>query len=87
MLFYVLLGLLLVLTGVAGLQFTYLYYLGRFDTERKKHLRHLERRCLDLSERLAKAESRLAQQDELLQSAYPEMFREEEVWADVIDER
>ena len=87
MLLYVLIGLVLALTGVAGLQFTYLYYLGRFDSERKKHIRHLERKCSDLSARLSKAETRLSQQDELLQAAYPEIFREDEAWADVIDER
>ena len=87
MLFYVLIGLLLVLTGVAGLQFTYLFYIGRFDIERKKHVRHLERKCKQLSERLEKAERRISRQNELLESAYPEFLAEDDAWADVIEDR
>jgi hypothetical protein len=87
MLLYGLIGLSFVLVGVAGLQFTYLFYIGRLDNERKKHVRHLERKCRGLTERLEKAEIRIAEQDALLGAVFPETGVEDEAWADVIEDR
>ena len=86
MLFYALIGSSLVLLGIAGLQFTYMFYLERLHGERKKHITVLERKCIDLGERLKKAESRLASQQDLIDAAYPELGEKED-WADLIEER
>lgn len=83
----VLIGLSLVLLGIVGLQFTYMFYLDRLHLERKKHLHGLERKCGQLSERLKLAEDRLAEQDRLLETAYPGLRKDDEVWADVIEDR
>ena len=85
MLLYILIGLSLVLVGIAGLQFTYMFYLDRLHLERKKHIQGLERKCLQLNERLTRAENRIAEQDVLLEAAG--ISRGEEVWADVIEDR
>ena len=87
MLLYVLIGSSLVLLGIAGLQFTYMFYLDRLHIERKKHIHGLERKCNNLTERLEHAEQRLAEQDALLETAYPGMRKDDEVWADVIEDR
>lgn len=76
MLMYVLIGLCLVLVGVTGLQFTYLAYVDRLNRERRKYLQALESKYAVLSERLAKAEHRLAEQAESVES-----------WAEVIEDR
>jgi hypothetical protein len=81
---YSLIGISLVLLGIAGLQFTYLFYMDRLYRERKKYLQLLERKCADLTERLAAAEIRLSEQDALLESV---RGVEQEAWADVIEER
>jgi hypothetical protein len=86
MLFYALIGSSLVLLGIAGLQFTYLFYLDRIDKERKKHISVLERKCIDLTGRLRDAEERLAEQEDLISAGYVEGIREEE-WADLLEER
>jgi hypothetical protein len=85
MLLYGLICLSLALVGIAGLQFTYLFYLDRVDRERKKLVHDLESECRRLSSRLGRAEERLAEQDAML-SRYIEDAGEE-VWADLIDER
>jgi hypothetical protein len=87
MLMFVLIGLSLVLTGVAGLQFTYLFHIDRMTRERRKHLKVLEQKCVRLTQRLEAAEARLREQDELLEAAYPGLRKGDEVWADVIEER
>jgi hypothetical protein len=88
MLEYVLIGISLVLLGVAGLQFSYLFYLERLDRERKKHVRYLERENRRLSDELAAAEDRLAEQAAMLEQVYPEyVLGDEETWADVIEDR
>lgn len=87
MLSIVLIGLSLVLIGVVGLQFTYMFYLDRVHRERKKHIRALERKCDDLTFRLEEVEVQLAEQDKLLETAYPGMRKDDEVWADVIEDR
>lgn len=87
---YVLICLCLSLTGVAGLQFFYMIYLERIDRERKKRVNELERRARHLAERLEDAELRISEQNKLLESAYDGSggeTGEEEIWADVIEER
>lgn len=87
MLLYSLIGLSLVLLGVCGLQFMYMFYIERVFNERKNYLRTLEGKNRDLRERLAAAERRVAEQHELLQSTYPDIDKEDEIWADVIWDR
>ena len=83
MLMFVLIGVLFVLIGIAGLQFTYLFYFDRIDRERKKHIHDLEDRSRRLAERLETAERRIEEQDKILDDA----GIESEVWADVIEDR
>lgn len=87
MLPFVLIGLSLVLLGIVGLQFMYLFYLDRVYRERKKYLQFLEHRSAQLTEQLRAADKHIAEQNELLEAAYPEMKMKDEVWAEVIDER
>ncbi|MBK8466592.1 MAG: hypothetical protein IPL32_12240 [Chloracidobacterium sp.] len=87
MLVFVLIGLSLVLVGVVGLQFTYMYYVERMYSERRKHMQALERRAEDLKTELETARKHLFEQNELLKTAYSETRKPEEVWADVIEER
>ena len=82
---YVLIVLLLVLVGVAGLQFTYLFYADRLDIERRKHLRDLERRAKELRSQLDVAEQKIAEQHALLERLVPEYIAEDDVWSDVIE--
>ena len=82
---YVLIGLSLALLGIAGLQFTYLFYLDKVDKERRKLIHKLESDCRRLSGRLSDAEAKIAEQEELLCRFRSESG--EEVWADIIDER
>lgn len=84
---FVLIGLSLVLLGVVGLQFTYMFYVERMYTERRKHMRTLERKAEELTGKLETAQQRLLEQDELLKTAYPELRNTEEAWADVIEDR
>ncbi len=84
--FYVLIGLCLSLTGVAALQMTYMFYLDRLDRERKKRLHQLEIECRKLTAQLAEARSEIAMKNNMLAAAFPE-FGDEEVWADVLDDR
>lgn len=87
MLVFVLLGLSLVLLGVVGLQFMYMFYADRMHAERRKHIHTLERKNEVLSQQLDAAQIQLAEQDELLKAAYPELQKDDESWAEVIDER
>ena len=84
---YVLIGLSLSLAGVAGLQFFYMAYLERLDREHKKRIRELERHSKYLSSKLHDAETRIAEQKILLESFFDEFEDEEDVWADVIEDR
>ena len=86
MLTYFLIGLVLVLTGVAGLQFTFMFYIERMDLERKKYLRELERRSENLATRLRAAEECIAEQDAFIDKVSPISSIESEAWADVIDD-
>lgn len=87
MLVFVLIGLSLVLLGVVGLQFTYMFYVERMNAERRKHMQTLEHRAEQLTERLEAAQIQLAEQNEMLKAAFPESGKAEEIWADVIEER
>lgn len=86
MLLFLLIGLSLALAGVAGLQFMYLFYLDRLDKERKKRLHELERRCANLTNRLSRADDRIAKQNEMLEALNLKTGRDEEAWADLIEE-
>lgn len=86
MLMYFLIGLSLVLVGIVGLQFSYLFYVDRLYRDRRTYLRGLERRHARLAERLEAAERRIADQNDLLEAIYPELGRDEEVWAEVIED-
>ena len=81
MLTYFLIGLSLSLFGLAGTQFFYLNYLERIDRSRKKHIRALEQNCRNLTVRLDKAETRIAEQAGLLEP----YLTEEETWAEIIE--
>lgn len=87
MLMYALIGLSLVLVGIVGLQFTYLFYVDRVYRERRRYLQDLEKRHRRLTERLEAAERRIAEQNDLLETIYPELGRDDEAWAEVIEER
>ena len=86
MLIYILITLCLALTGVAGFQLTYMFYLDKLDKERKKRIHDLELKCKNLSARLSDAEERLEQQSRMLDALYNDMV-DAEHWADVIDDR
>ncbi len=91
MMLYVLIGLSLSLTGVAGLQFFYMIYLERIDREQKKRIHELERHCKFLNARVLESEAKIKEQTNLLESIFDEFGEdensEEEVWADVIEDR
>lgn len=87
MLMFFLIGLSLVLVGIVGLQFSYMFYVDRMYRERRSYLRDLERKYARVSELLAAAERRVAEQYDLLETIYPDLGKEDEVWADVIEER
>ena len=78
---YALIGISLVLLGIAGLQFTYMFYIDRVYHERKKYLQELQQKCVHLSEQLERAEKKIAEQDAKL-STFSE--KDDEAWADVI---
>jgi hypothetical protein len=86
MLIYILITLCLALTGIAGFQLTYMFYLDKLDKERKRRIHDLELRCKSLSARLNDAEERIEQQNQMLDALYTEMD-DAEHWADVIDDR
>lgn len=85
MLVYGLIGLSLALSGTAIILFMYLAYLDRVEKEHKKYIVHLEAKCRRLSRKLDEAETQIAEQSKLLGEFYE--CEEEEVWADVIDDR
>jgi hypothetical protein len=87
MFIFALIGLSLVLLGIAGLQFSYLFYIDRLYRERQKHVQALERKCSNLTDKLDAAESKIREQKELLASMCLENRTDDEAWADVIEER
>ena len=86
MLMYALIGLSLVLLGIAGLQFTYLFYVDGLYRDRKHYIQTLEHKYADLNRKLVEAESIIAEQSELL-AVSAEPGQEDEAWADVIGDR
>ena len=85
MLVYALIGLCLVLVGIAGFQFSYLFVADRFQKERQKHLDKLEHRCAELTAQLDAADQVIAEQAARLETYG---FKpDDEAWADVIEER
>jgi hypothetical protein len=86
MIMFALIGLSLILVGIVGLQFTYLFYVGRIYGERRKYLQSLEQRHARLIEQLKAAEKHIAEQDKLLERLNPELVADDEAWADVIEE-
>jgi hypothetical protein len=86
MMWYVLIGLSLSLACVAGLQFFYMLYLERISDERKKRIYELERHSKQLAKRLSEAEHQITDQNEILENMFDEQ-EEEEIWADVIEDR
>lgn len=85
MMLYILICLSLSLAGVAGLQFFYMIYLERINREQKKRIYELERHSKHLAARLGETERQIAQQNEILETMLNS--EEEEVWADVIEDR
>lgn len=86
MLLYFLIALSLSLTGVAGLQLMYTFYLDRLDKERKKRIHELEHQCKHLKHLLDDAEATIAEHERLISELYPGI-EDEEAWADVIGDR
>ncbi len=86
MLMYLLILLSLVLTGIVGLQFTYLFYIDRIYKERRKYLKDLEQKSSLLAKRLDEAERRIAEQNDVLIAVYPDYTPEDDSWADLIEE-
>lgn len=86
MLDVILIGISLVLVGIAGLQFSYMFYLDRLHRDRKNHVRHLESSNARLAERLEAAEQQIADQTALLERFCPEYVADEESWAEIIEE-
>lgn len=84
---YALIGLSLALAGLAAMQFLYLIYLDRMGREYKKRINELENQTKYLSGQLHDAEQEITEQNELLEAFYENAEEEEDVWADVIDER
>jgi hypothetical protein len=84
MMMYVLICLSLTLAAIAGLQLLYVSFLKRMDGVHKKEIVELERKNKYLQFRLEEADREIASQHKLLEVAYDE---NEEVWADVIDDR
>lgn len=85
MLMYFLIALSLVLVGIVGLQFFYMFYIERLYHQRRSYMMELEKKYAAVKERLASAERRVGERDEMLAAAYPEYNPDDEVWADVID--
>jgi hypothetical protein len=84
MLVYALIVLSLSLAGAAALQMMYMIYLERMDAERKKRVHELERRCIDLDDRLQRALERVKRQERILGLMETS---EDDHWAEVIDDR
>lgn len=84
MLSYFLIGLSLVLLGIVGFQFSYMFYLDRVYLERRRHIHTLEKERASLTKHLQTAETRVAELEQLL--GIP-AEKQSEVWADVLDER
>ena len=69
------------------MQFFYMAYLERLNKEHKKRIYELERHCKYLSKQLNDAEQQIAEQNNLLETIFDDSGEDEEVWADVIEDR
>lgn len=87
MLMYALIGLSLVLVGIVGLQFFYLFYVDRIYGERRRYLQALEKKHARLLQRLKETELRVAEQDRLLGILHSETDPSDDAWAEVIEDR
>ncbi len=88
MLIYALICLSLSLAGVAGLQFFYMIYLDRIGKEQRKRIRELEKHSRKISLLLREAEKQIVKHEKLINSVTEDLDNEdEEIWADVIEER
>ena len=84
MLIYVLIGLLFVLIGVAGLQFSYLFYIDRLYSERRRYLSDLEKKLVRLKKRLDIAENKVTEQQQIIDRLKTVVEDPDETWAEVI---
>lgn len=83
---YALICVSLVLLGVAGLQFMYLFYVDRLYRERKKYLQDLEYRYARLTARLEYAEKKLAEQAETIATLTGDEVYEDDTWEEIIED-
>lgn len=81
----ILIGLSLALAGVAGLQFFYLIYLERINSEQKKRIYELERHSRYVAKRLTESQKQIDEQNEILENVFEDSG--EIIWADVIEDR
>lgn len=86
MMIYVLFGVSLTLASLTGLQFFYLYYLERMNKEHKTRIAELERHSKYLTKKLNEAERQISEQSDFIESIFDDTG-EEEIWADVIEDR
>ena len=84
MLLYVLICLSLSLTGVAGMQMLYMYYMETVDRQRKQRLSELEHETKRLRNDLLYAEKVIAEHKARLVKAGIDV--DGETWAEVIEE-
>lgn len=87
MLMYALIGLSLILVGVVGLQFSYLFYVDRIYGERRRYLKALEKEHARMLKRLKETERRVADQDRLLGILHSGTDLADDAWAEVIEDR
>ena len=71
------------LVSIAAFQFLYLAFLERVELEHKKRIKELEKHCKQLTLQLHNAEIEIAKQGDLIDSLTE---KEDEIWADVIEE-
>ena len=87
---YFLVGITVVLSGVAALQLFYTGYLERISKRQASRINELEKYCIRLSKRVNATEDTLLHQADLINSIEymdDEMIvGEEDIWADVIED-
>lgn len=79
---YVLIFISLTLASIAAFQFLYLFFLERVEMEHKKKIRELERHCKQLTAKLHDAELQISELGSTMTRN-----NDDEIWADVIEER
>jgi len=84
---YIFIGLLFVLAGVIGLQLTFIFYIERLYKMRVDHTRLLERDAKHLRQKIEFLEERLSEKNALLEMHGIEIERNDEAWADILDDR